>query len=191
MEFRYRASSWRAQVALPGALTIIGLVIAALVAYLVAGDLSPREEPVGWLILLGMGAIIVWQSLLHAGHRLVAGADIVLAEDRLTLQMPGGRDVQVTLADLRPDDAVTYVYRLGKPEHVKRPLIRPRRRYREALFVPVDAAAGWRLPLRVVALMVTGGRERLGMIITPDHADFRRLLKAIGAGNYLRDTPSG
>jgi len=183
MQFPYRPSSWRARVALPGALTVIGLVILALLAYLVAGDLSPREEPVGWLILVGMAVIIIWQSLLHAGHGLVAGADLELVGDRLTLHQAGGLEVWVSVDDLRPADAVRYIYRLGKPERVKGSLIRPRRRYRDAWFIPVDAATGWRLPLRSVAIMVTGGREKLGILITPDHENYRKLLEAIGVGD--------
>lgn len=181
MKFPYRASSWRARVALPGSLAIIGMVVLALAAYLIAGDLTPRQEPVGWLILLGMAVIIIWQAVLHAGHGLVTGADLSLNDEQLTLDLALGGTVRARRDDLRPEDAVRYLYRLGKPERTKGSLIRPRRRYREALLVPVDAVEGWRLPLRIVAIMVTGGREKMGVVVTPDHEGYRSLLRAIGA----------
>lgn len=178
---KYKPSSWRGRVALPGALTVIGAVVVVLVAYLIAGDTSPREEPTGWLILLGMAAIIIWQSVLHAAHAVVAGADLELGEDALMLHMAGGLRGRIALADIRPDGAIQYLYRLGKPERVKGPLIRPRGRYREATFLPVADFQGWRLPLRVVALMVTGGRRRWGVIVTPDHEHHYALLRKLGA----------
>ncbi|MGF1504125.1 MAG: hypothetical protein ACFB51_03160, partial [Anaerolineae bacterium] len=58
---------------------------------------------------------------------------------------------------------------------------RPRRRFRRAIFVPVEAVRhGPVWPLWACARMYAGGAARLGFLITPDHAGHHDLLAALG-----------
>jgi hypothetical protein len=187
MRFTYRASNWRSRTAVPrtvgGVLVSLGLFAITLVAMVRdlagAGPSGEAGSLCGWGLLLGLLAAFTWVAGLTVSNALVTTADLELAGDALVV-WPGGRwPVRVALADVEAESAAQVVYRLGKAERVKGPLIRPRRKLAAATFIPTRQVSGWRFVFWAVAQMYGGGWRGLGFLVTPDHEGHATLLEQL------------
>jgi hypothetical protein len=136
---------------------------------------------VGIVLLL----VLFWQTVLAFAQVVMLRLTYQLEGDHLTLLRRGEVFMRLPLEAIKADEAAEVVYRQGKPERIGKTVLRPRRRFQRAIFLPVsrevtpdDPLAS--LGLRAVARMYAGRRARYGLLITPDHAGYATLLTALG-----------
>ena len=183
MRHSYRASSWRARAALPLALGAVAAILLLLVAgavrlarAVVASGTADAGLLCGWGLLLGVGGFLLWQATLAACNALVCTADLELSEGVLVVWLAGRWPVRAEWGHIFPGRAAEVIYRLGRPVRLPGVIIRPRRRFPAALFIPVRQARGWVFPLWAVARMYGGRGDRLGFLVTPDHEQHQGLV---------------
>lgn len=152
-------------------------VLAARSAF--AGAVQGSGGVCGWALVLGLAALVVWQTLLGLCNALVVTADLALETDALVIRMTERWQVRVAPADITAGEAFEVLYRLGRAERIKGPVIRPRRRPATAVFMPVRAVSAGRVLFWAVARMYAGHRARYGFLITPDHAQNKDLLERL------------
>lgn len=187
IDYPYQPSNWRARSAVPRA--VIGLImsIVLLIALLVWGISSLRQPATdeivsmacGWGAVIGLAALIVWQALLALSNALIVTASFALSADVLTITLAGRWPVQIARADIVADKTLAVWYRLGRPQRIKAPIIRPRRRMPIATFVPARRVGRLGAIFWMVARMYAGREARYGFVVTPDHQRSESLLEAL------------
>ena len=174
MNYSFKRSSWRALIALPGAL-LLGAVFTGIGLWMLifrgVGNLL-----CGGGLLIFVVALSVWQSALGASYAAVATADLELRADELLVKLPLGLRGRITLDDIHYHNRATFLYRLGGREKSGGPVIRPRRQFPRATYIPIESVTGFRLPFWLVSRMVARGRTPLGFVVTPDHTNAEELL---------------
>ncbi len=187
IEYPYRPSNWRARSAVLRAAIGLALSAALLIALMVWGIYSlwqsATDEIVGmlcgWGAVIGLVALIVWQALLALSNALVVTASFSLRADVLTITLAGRWPVQIACTDIAADKTFTVWYRLGRPQRIKAPIIRPRRRMPIATFVPVRRVGRLSAIFWATARMYAGREARYGFVVTPDHQHGEGLLEAL------------
>jgi hypothetical protein len=189
--YAYRGARWRSRVAALGASLVAALSGAAVVwicVVTVRGLLRPAAGEtvggllLGWVLAMAVVLLILWQAVLAGCNVLLATAAFRLEPDALTVLLAGRWPVTLRRADVDGAGGIQVMHRLGRPTRRKGPIIRPRRRWPEATFVPVRRVRGWHFVFWAAARMYAGRRARYGVLVTPDHEQHEDLLVRLGGG---------
>ncbi len=185
--YSYQPSTWRARSAVLRAvlgaalstLLFVALTGWGLYSLFRAGANERGGMLCGWGTIMAVGALIWWQALLALSNALVVTASFQLSADWLTIVLMRRWSVRVARADIAAAEAFSVWYRLGRPQRVKAPIIRPRRRMPVATFVPLRHVERWGVLFWAVGRMYAGRQARYGFVVTPDHQHGARLLEEL------------